>query len=305
MKSFQDVQTGQFNVLAWEIRAANRKLRRSFYLIIEEDGEPRTFFPTTDRVTIGRSAQADITLNDEYASALHAEITFRGAGAEVRDLGSTNGLLLNDVRVSSELLRPRDIIAVGRSTIQLCIYSLEVSEIAAARRVNDAMRDASRSERTLSVLFIERDGSTVLSSLDERLAQTLHDYLKGADELVTVATGIYVLLWDTDLVGAHAVARKLRGVLGRAYEVSCRCACAAPNARVEGSGLFDLKALNLAGVGEGRSKYKDMVMKNDPEKPAAYVSPIMRLVAWAVSPVCRVLDRLVERRSSRPAVTSS
>src|SRR5436190_6079588 len=72
-----------------------------------------------DVVTIGRALDADIRLNDPKASRLHAQISTHTdpSSAAVRfgikDLGSTNGTLVNGQPVSETLLNDGDKILVG------------------------------------------------------------------------------------------------------------------------------------------------------------------------------------------------
>jgi diguanylate cyclase (GGDEF)-like protein len=70
-----------------------------------------------DVVTIGRALEADIRLNDSKASRLHAEViadkTKGKVSFRVRDLGSTNGTLVNGSVVSEAVLNDGDKILVG------------------------------------------------------------------------------------------------------------------------------------------------------------------------------------------------
>ena len=50
--------------------------------------------------TLGRDLGSGVVLDDAFASARHAILTFRGRGWYVEDLGSTNGTLVNGDRVA-------------------------------------------------------------------------------------------------------------------------------------------------------------------------------------------------------------
>ena len=69
------------------------------------------------RTSIGRRDSNTIPLEDRMASGHHAEITRDLNGVTVRDLGSTNGTLVNGRRVSRQALSDGDIIRIGHSVL--------------------------------------------------------------------------------------------------------------------------------------------------------------------------------------------
>jgi pSer/pThr/pTyr-binding forkhead associated (FHA) protein len=70
--------------------------------------------------TMGRDAGNDIALRDEAASARHATLEVRDGEWFIEDLGSTNGTLVNGVRIERrERVRPGDEIAIGRIALRL------------------------------------------------------------------------------------------------------------------------------------------------------------------------------------------
>jgi FHA domain-containing protein len=69
-------------------------------------------------VTLGRSRQCDVVLNDPNVSREHAEIRPRGGSWVLTDLGSTNGSSLNGRRIDrSEVVKAGDEIELGQSVI--------------------------------------------------------------------------------------------------------------------------------------------------------------------------------------------
>lgn len=72
---------------------------------------------TRSRTVIGRGTEADITVDDTSISRKHIEIIWDGTRAQVNDLGSTNGALLNGQPVSKSLLSPDSVIDLGRTRI--------------------------------------------------------------------------------------------------------------------------------------------------------------------------------------------
>jgi CRP-like cAMP-binding protein len=80
------------------------------------------------RIRIGRSPDNEMVFASELVSGHHAEIELLGGGARLRDLDSTNGTFVNDVRVSTADLNDGDEIRIGderftfdRSAIQASV----------------------------------------------------------------------------------------------------------------------------------------------------------------------------------------
>lgn len=72
---------------------------------------------TGGSLVLGRGAQTDLRLSDTGVSRRHAEVRVGVDGAEVVDLGSTNGTRVNGSPVSSSPLRDGDRISVGTSEL--------------------------------------------------------------------------------------------------------------------------------------------------------------------------------------------
>ncbi|WP_394826404.1 diguanylate cyclase [Pendulispora albinea] len=101
-------------------------------------------------VEVGRDPQASLPLRDESVSWRHVRIEDRGAGEwAVVDLSSTNGTLLNSVRVSDSSLKPGDRIFVGKTI-------LEFQEQDAIREGFNAEVERLLSEDELSGLWVKR-----------------------------------------------------------------------------------------------------------------------------------------------------
>jgi hypothetical protein len=65
-------------------------------------------------VSLGRSPDADIRLDDRYASGIHARVFNRSGSYYAEDMSSTNGTLLNSQELHGEAeLRPGDSIRIG------------------------------------------------------------------------------------------------------------------------------------------------------------------------------------------------
>lgn len=70
-------------------------------------------------LTIGRHPSCDVVLNDVSVSRRHAELRFRDGRWILRDLGSTNGTLLNGLRVGRCQLRVGDRLDLGDARLRI------------------------------------------------------------------------------------------------------------------------------------------------------------------------------------------
>ncbi len=70
-------------------------------------------------LSIGRSQEADVRIEDRYASSLHARIFSREGRAYVEDMSSTNGTLLNDGQLHGEAeLIDGDVVRIGDTELR-------------------------------------------------------------------------------------------------------------------------------------------------------------------------------------------
>lgn len=84
--------------------------------VLEIDG--RKYAINADSIVLGRSADADILVDDTGVSRRHLEVITRGPTVMAVDLGSTNGFYVNDRKVDgSTVLRDGDRITMGRVTM--------------------------------------------------------------------------------------------------------------------------------------------------------------------------------------------
>ncbi len=81
-----------------------------------------------DRITIGRRSGNRIVIPDIKISGVHAEIVFEGGRPVIRDLGSTNGTLLEGRKIDEMVLSEGDRITIGEAEFVL-VKSGEATEI--------------------------------------------------------------------------------------------------------------------------------------------------------------------------------
>jgi hypothetical protein len=86
------------------------------WLVVERGGglDPGERFDLIGGLSIGRSAEADVRIDDRYASGVHARIFSRDRRTYVEDMNSTNGTLLNDATLNGEAeLIDGDVVRIG------------------------------------------------------------------------------------------------------------------------------------------------------------------------------------------------
>lgn len=99
-----------------QIGPGGRAAATDAYLVAVKGGglNPGERFDLFGGLTVGRSADADVTIDDQYASGLHARIYSRGPHYYLEDMGSTNGTFVNGARVEGErMLGDLDEVRIG------------------------------------------------------------------------------------------------------------------------------------------------------------------------------------------------
>jgi FHA domain len=92
------------------------------WLVVERGGglERDQRFDLIGGLSIGRSKEADVRIEDRYASSIHARVFSREGRFYVEDMGSTNGTLLNGATLHGEAdLIDGDTIQIGDTIFRL------------------------------------------------------------------------------------------------------------------------------------------------------------------------------------------
>jgi phosphoserine phosphatase RsbU/P len=90
-------------------------LRRAYLIDEQSPGRPRRV-PVERHLVLGRSPDCGCVVDDAAASRRHGQIELRADGEYFwRDLGSTNGTLLNGARVFEGRLKSGDCLQIGKS----------------------------------------------------------------------------------------------------------------------------------------------------------------------------------------------
>jgi hypothetical protein len=127
--------------LLWVARSARRELRQTSapapgpggrapstdgWLVAVTGGgiTPGERFDLFGGLSIGRAGEAEVRIEDKFASGVHARVYTRGPSYYVEDMGSTNGTYLNGERLHGEAeLSDLDEIRIGDTEFR---FELEV-----------------------------------------------------------------------------------------------------------------------------------------------------------------------------------
>ena len=101
-----------------------------------------------ESASLGRGPGVDFAIDDPNMSRKHAVLELVGNGFQIRDLGSTNGILVNGSLVQIAELKHGDRFELGEHTFE---YSVETLEVAEERRE----RERRQGDRRLHSLAIE------------------------------------------------------------------------------------------------------------------------------------------------------
>jgi pSer/pThr/pTyr-binding forkhead associated (FHA) protein len=99
-------------------------------------------------MTVGRRESCDICMRFPNISGKHAELAFKSGYWFIRDLHSTNGIKVNDLRVDQKILHPGDKISIGKR-----LYTIEYNLPANMNRLEEV-----DTEDIMSQSLLERAG---------------------------------------------------------------------------------------------------------------------------------------------------
>ncbi len=172
---------------------AKRRLKKSRLVVVDGPDVGKELVIDRERVTIGRSLICDMVLADTAVSGTHCEVIAGEKGFTLRDLGSTNGTKVGDLRVGEVWIKPGTVVKVGETRIRFESLSGMVEiDLSTKERFFDLIGKSVRMREIFAVLDKVADSDlTVLirgetGTGKELVARALHRASKRARQPLVV-----------------------------------------------------------------------------------------------------------------------
>jgi two-component system, cell cycle response regulator len=124
-----------------KIRLEQAKSASPCLVVISGKPLGKSFFLTKPSMVMGRDLTADISIGETSISRRHTEFVVTPEGIICKDLGSTNGTFINDVRCGSQLLVDGDLIRCGNTIVKF-LKEGKIENIHYEKMYDLATRDA-------------------------------------------------------------------------------------------------------------------------------------------------------------------
>ncbi|MFH1329890.1 MAG: FHA domain-containing protein [Actinomycetota bacterium] len=106
--------------IAGHLRHESSRSEAPTVAVTESPTQAGLTFRVSGPLILGRSPEADVVLQDPFASDFHLRLAFQAGEVRLHDLGSTNGTFVNGERVAAPLsLRRGDLVRVGQTIMEM------------------------------------------------------------------------------------------------------------------------------------------------------------------------------------------
>jgi DNA-binding NtrC family response regulator len=204
-------------------------------VVIDAQGARTVPLPPEGEVTVGRSSEATVTVDDPVVSRVHLTLLL-GESVAARDLGSSNGTRLRGAPLDADApspVSPGDLIELGATSLMV----LPLHGVAATRAFVDSGPPSPAFEALRGRVVIEDDAMRQLYKLIERVAPGM----------------ISVILLGETGVGKEVVAEALHRLSPRAERPFVRLNCAALSESLLESELFGHEKGAFTGAVQARA----------------------------------------------------
>ena len=176
-----------------ELIPAALTLRRCKLVRTGVDGNVAEYIFDQPFVTLGSAEDNDLVLDDDKVSAEHARVFQDGDDWLIEDLGSTNGTLVNHVRIRVAYLKSGATVRMGSSLLRFSLLSERVEIVASSREsLGPIVGKSERMRQLFGVIEkIAPTGVTVVLEGEtgtgkEVVARTVHQYSSCANHTFIV-----------------------------------------------------------------------------------------------------------------------
>lgn len=115
---------------------------RAYMIVLKGSSVGEMYRLQAGETVIGRASTAAIMLGDDGISRRHARVLVEGNVVRIEDLQSSNGTLVNGVRVDVQTLKDGDQIQIGSTTILKFAYHDKLEESFQQQMYDAALRDS-------------------------------------------------------------------------------------------------------------------------------------------------------------------
>lgn len=140
--------------------------------ITDPAGKKKTFPISTMHTTMGRSNKAKIPINDGLCSGIHCKFYVESDCVFVEDMGSKNGVFLNEIKVKKQRLYVGDSVRIGTSKVQIEDSKMKEEAIAAHTSEHGSRKDGS--------IKLELESFQEQKSRTQKSSQKQKEYMKSS-----------------------------------------------------------------------------------------------------------------------------
>ena len=191
------------------------KIRVPRRLLVGKGSDVETHqLPDQGVLTVGRSPDADVQVQDTAVSRIHLRLHLGGSRVRVEDVGSANGTLVSGSRLPPgevRVLPPGQVVEIGTSWLTIANSALQSSDSAHSGPVSQESTSHNEGRQRKPALVVHDEKMQALHHLVERVA----------------ASDISVLLRGETGVGKEVFARRLHELSPRAAHPFIGINCAA------------------------------------------------------------------------------
>lgn len=205
---------GLTQLIEREGRTVARRLRKVRLTVLDGSEKGTVFEAAQDEIRVGSSDDNDLSLRDPSVSRRHLSLRLTADGIRVRDLGSTNGVFLGDLRVHDCVVGPAVDLLVGNTRVRVEAMGESVEkDISAAIRFGRLVGASATMREVFAVL--ERVAPSDLTVLIEGEPGTGKELVADALHRSSARRGSAYTVFDCAAVPKDQIEVELFGIAGK------------------------------------------------------------------------------------------